>query len=113
MPNNKKFHLEDSFATLGSHWLPYFTSNMADSIANESSELKPKLNFVIWSKNNEIYKERDTANNVNILQGDLEQKVGKITYISINLGVPFSLLAYLQGGEGGGEKKLNLLNYYI
>ena len=66
MPNHKKFHIEDSFATLGSHWLPHFTSNMADRVTNESSKLKSKLNFMFWGKNNGFYKEQDTANNLNI-----------------------------------------------
>ena len=67
MPNHKKFHLEDSFATLGTHWLPHCTSNTAVRVANKSSELKSKLNFMFWSKNN--YKEKGTANNVFFYKG--------------------------------------------
>ena len=39
-----------------------------------------------------------------ILQEELEQKVGKITYISFNSSMHSSLLAYLQGGGGGSER---------
>ena len=52
-----------------------------------------KVEFYILEQNNEFYKEKDTKTNVNILiQRDFEQKVGKKTYISFNLSVPFSLL---------------------
>ena len=57
---------KNSFVTLGFHWLSPCTSNMADRVANESSVLKSKLNFMFWNKTNEFYKEKDIASNVNI-----------------------------------------------
>ena len=65
MLDPKKFYLDDTFATLGSHCLCNCMSNIADRAVNESPELKPKLDFVFWSKSLEFYKERNTGNTVN------------------------------------------------
>ena len=64
MPNHKKFCLEDSFTTPGSHWMPHCTSNMADRVTNESFRTEAKDEFCVKVKNNEFYEEKDTPNNV-------------------------------------------------